>query len=95
MSKNRRNHSSNFKAKVALEAIKGELTVAEISQKYEVHPTQIAKWKKEVLENITGIFDGKIVSSQVRDDKEKDELYKQIGKLQVQVDFLERVSSQI
>jgi len=95
MSKNRRNHSSNFKAKVALEAIKGELTVAEISSKYEVHPTQIGKWKKEVLENITGIFDGKIVSSQVRDDKEKDELYKQIGKLQVQVDFLERVSSQI
>ena len=95
MSKNRRNHSSSFKAKVALEAIKGELTVAEISMKYEVHPTQITKWKKEVLENITGIFDGKIVSSQSRDDKEKDELYKQIGKLQVQVDFLERVSGQI
>lgn len=95
MSKNRRNHSSSFKAKVALEAIKGELTVAEIAMKYEVHPTQITKWKKDVLENITGIFEGKIVNSQVRDDKEKDELYKQIGKLQVQVDFLERVSSQI
>ena len=95
MSKNRRNHNSNFKAKVALEAIKGELTVAEIALKYEIHPTQIAKWKKDVLENITGIFEGKIINSQARDDKEKDELYKQIGKLQVQVDFLERMSSQI
>jgi len=95
MSKNRRNHSPQFKAKVAMAAVKGNLTVTEISEKYQVHPTQIAKWKKELLENITGVFEGKITTSQTRDDKEKDELYKQIGKLQVQVDFLERVSNQI
>lgn len=95
MSKNRRNHSSSFKAKVAMEAAKGNLTVAEIAQKYQVHPTQITKWKKALLDNITGIFEGKILNPQAKDDKEKDELYKQIGKLQVQVDFLERVSSQI
>lgn len=95
MSKNRRNHSSSFKAKVALEAAKGNLTVAEIAQKYQVHPTQITKWKKALLDNIPGIFEGKILNPQAKDDKEKDELYKQIGKLQVQVDFLERVSSQI
>ena len=83
------NHSPSFKAKVAAEAIKGELTVAEIAAKYGVHPTQIARWKKQALENLPGIFEGKILSSKNRDDVEKDELYKEIGKMKVKLDFLQ------
>lgn len=85
----KKNHSPNFKAKVAAEAIKGELTVAEISAKYGVHPTQIARWKKQALENLPGIFEGKILSSKNRDDAEKDELYREIGKMKVKLDFFQ------
>ncbi len=85
----KKNHSPSFKAKVAAEAIKGELTVAEIAAKYGVHPTQIARWKKQALENLQGIFEGKILSSKNRDDAEKDELYKEIGKMKVKLDFLQ------
>lgn len=85
----KKNHSPNFKAKVAAEAIKGELTIAEIAAKYEVHPTQIANWKKKALENLPGIFEGKITTAQARDDKEKDELYKEIGKMKVKLDFFQ------
>jgi transposase-like protein len=85
----KKNHSPNFKAKVAAEAIKGELTTAEISAKYGVHQTQIARWKKQALENLPGIFEGKILSSKNRDDAEKDELYKEIGKMKVKLDFFQ------
>ena len=85
----KKSHSPSFKAKVAAEAIKGELTVAEIAAKYGVHPTQIARWKKQALENLAGIFEGKILSSKNRDDAEKDELYKEIGKMKVKLDFLQ------
>lgn len=54
----RRNHSPQFKAKVALEAIKGEQTVAELSQRFDVHPNQITQWKTQLLERSAGAFDG-------------------------------------
>lgn len=85
----RKNHNPNFKAKVALEAIKGDLTIPETAQKYEVHPTQITRWKKEALDNLVGIFDKTITIQKNQDDKEKEELYKQIGKMKVQLDFLQ------
>ena len=56
MRKPRRNHSVKFKAQVALEAIRGEKTIAEIATHHEVHPTQVTSWKNEVLENLAGIF---------------------------------------
>lgn len=85
----RKNHNPSFKAKVALEAIKGELTIPEIAEKYEVHPTQITRWKKEAIDNLVGIFDKTITSKKSQEDKEKEELYKQIGKMKVQLDFLQ------
>jgi len=84
----RRNFKSEFKAKVAMEAIKGELTLAEISSKYEIHPNLISKWKKEAIKKMPGIFDGSITTKEKASEKEMDELYKKIGKLEVQLDFL-------
>ena len=63
MRKPRRNHSAAFKARVALEAIRGEKTVAEIAAHHEVHPTQITAWKSQLLDNATAIFGGDTVAA--------------------------------
>ena len=87
MRKPRRNHSAKFKAQVALEAIRGEKTIAEIAAHHEVHPTQVTSWKNEVLENLAGIFGGENCG---RDEKERiRELHAKIGELTVERDFLE------
>ena len=82
--------SKEFKAKVALEAIKGLKTSAEISSEFSVHPTQIAKWKKELREGLPELFAGK----KSAEDKDKarliDELYKQIGQTQVEIGWLKK-----
>ena len=91
MAKKRVQHSDKFKAKVALEAIKGESTLAELSNKYGIHSTQILRWKKQVLERIPDLF-SKETKSDVNGDKEKDDLYKHIGQLKVELDWLKKKS---
>ena len=87
MRKPRRNHSAKFKAQVALEAIRGEKTIAEIAAHHEEHPTQVTSWKNEVLEKLVGIFGG---DCPYRDEKERiRELHAKIGELTVERDFLE------
>lgn len=88
MKKNRRNYSPTFKAKVALEAVREQSTVAEISRRHKVHANQVYKWKQELLANMARAFEpsGSSGESPAREE----ELLKKIGELTVERDFLAR-----
>ena len=89
MKENRRKHSPSFKASVALESLKGEETVAQLASRFDVHPSQVHKWKKELTDGAVGIFgDG---HNQKKPDNQQlvAQLYQQIGQLKVERDFLE------
>ena len=88
----RRRYDSAFKAKVALEAIKGERTIAEIASECGVHPNQIVKWKKQLLEEASEIFTGSRKQTKRKTEDLESELYKQIGKLKVELDWLKKKS---
>ena len=81
-------HEAGFKCKVALEAIRGELTIAEIAAKFQIHGSMVSKWKTQVLQDMPGIFTGAIKSVKNLQEAETRRLYEQIGKLQMTVDFL-------
>jgi transposase len=88
MKQSRRKHSPSFKARVALEALKGEETIAELASRFEVHPSQVRVWKEALVEAAAGIFGGN--GGQRRSDEALvAQLYQQIGRLKVERDFLE------
>ncbi|XAW61329.1 IS3 family transposase (plasmid) [Halomonas sp. Bachu 37] len=90
MSRKRKQYSSDFKAKVALAALKGDQTTSEIAARFEIHPTMVSQWKRELLDNATGVFEGKGSKAAQKSQEEIDTLYREIGKLTVERDFLSR-----
>ena len=90
MTRKRRNHSPEFKAKVALDAARGDKTVAELAQKYSLHANQISTWKKELLENAAMIFTSESQSGK-DSSEEVDKLHAKIAQLTMENDFLAKV----
>ncbi len=90
-----RRFDAAFKAKVALEVLKNEKTISQLSSEYGVHPNQIQQWKKRLLAELPGIFSRN--GDRSKEDKEAltDELYKQIGQLKVELDWLKKKSEQL
>lgn len=88
MRRKRRNHSAEFKAKVALAALKGDRTLAELAEQFDVHPNQIQDWKKRVVEGAGDLFSGGAQSG--KDDETVEALQAKIGQLTMENDFLER-----
>ena len=86
--RSRRNHSPIFKAKVALAAIKGEKTLAELAQLHDVHTTQIAAWKAQLLEGAPGVFDGGSSAQTSAPGTDLKTLHAKIGELTLENDFL-------
>jgi transposase len=86
----RRRFSAEFKAKVALEAIKGHETVAELATRHGLHPTQIAAWKREAVEKLVQVFDEKNGVREQNRDAELTKLHAKIGQLVVERDFLSK-----
>lgn len=86
----RKKHSIQTKVKVALEAIKGEKTTSEITSNYGIHISQINNWKKQALDSIPDAFSGKRKKHDTHQQELIDELYKQIGQLKVENDFLKK-----
>ena len=89
----RKSFNAEFMAKVALQAIKEEKTIAELSSKYEVHRTQITNWRKRVLVGVREIFKGKQEKVNKENEKLVDELYRQIGQLKVENEWLKKKSA--
>ena len=90
MGRKRKNHSQEFKAKVALEAVKGVHTLSELASRHGVHATQIAQWKKQLLENATSCFEHGRSGGTVDVEALTAPLYQEIGRLTIELDFLKK-----
>ena len=90
MTKTRKRYNSEFKAKVALEAVKEQKTLAELSNQFQLHPNQISQWKKQLLDEAQRIFSIKSINSQRKQQQLEAQLYQQIGQLTVELDWLKK-----
>ena len=91
----RRRFSGTFKAKVALEAVKGDKSLAELAAKYEVHPNQISQWKKALLSGLPELFSDKRRKKEKRAEDDTSKLYEEIGRLKVESDWLKKKADEI
>ena len=85
----KRRFTAAFKSKVALEAIKGLKTISEIASEYEVHPNQVSQWKRQLRDGLEDVFTDPRRSNR-SEEKEKDRLYQEIGRLKVELDWLKK-----
>jgi putative transposase len=90
MTPKRKTHAAQFKAKVALEALREQHTVNELARKYSVHPSQIHDWKKRLLEGSPGVFEQPGSRRQDEEVQRVPELYEQIGRLQIELEWLKK-----
>ncbi len=88
MKQTRKKHSPSFKAKVSLSAIQGDETIAQLSSRFEVHPSQIHAWKRALVEGAPGLFTADQKSQGKAKEAEINQLYRHIGQLKVERDFL-------
>jgi transposase len=91
--KNRKNYKSEFKAKVAMEAVAGRRTINEIAKEYQVHPNQISQWKKQFLEAVPQVFENRKARVGETGEELTNQLYEQIGRLKVELDWLKKKSA--
>lgn len=92
MKTTRKRYSADFKAKVALEAIRGDLTVAELAAKHGIHHTMIAAWKRQAIEGMASTFSGAGDAAKAVNDAELEKLHAKIGQLVIERDFLAKAS---
>jgi transposase-like protein len=91
MKRARKKHSGAFKAKVALEAVKGERTLNELAGHFEVHPTQVVQWKQRLLAGAIEVFDAGGVKRDAEEEAAlRDRLYQEIGQMKVELDWLKK-----
>lgn len=86
----RKQHSGAFKAKVALEAVKGERTLNELAGQFEIHPSQVVQWKKHLVAGASDLFGGGVARDAAQDELLRDRLYQEIGQLKVELDWLKK-----
>ena len=94
MTSKRKRYSADFKAKVALEALRGELTTAQLATKHGIHPTMVGEWKKQAMDGLTAVFAERsaAVETAQSSEAEVEKLHAKIGQLVVERDFLVKAS---
>ena len=91
----RKRFNSEYKLKVALEAIREKFTIQELATKFEVHPNQITQWKKEALANMSSVFEKKAEKEDRHKDKQIAELERRIGQKDMELDFLKKTAKKL
>ena len=96
MKSKRRSHDATFKAKVAMEALKGVRTIQQIAKEFEIHPVQVSEWKKTLQERVSRVFERGAGNGATEDfEKERAPLHSKIGELTVKLDFVTKKSKQL
>jgi len=90
MKRQRKKHSGIFKAKVALEAVKGQRTLNELAAHFEVHPTQVVHWKQRLVAGASDLFSGGLERDAAQEAQLRDRLYQEIGQMKVELDWLKK-----